>query len=128
MVAGNIQKSQQLRRWTSRLPSPPSSPLPTSKDDDPQVEEISLTEAERRLSEHIKVRQIGNSSEGIIDLVRHTPTGELSVFKKSHSKWRMPPVNIDLCEEARKIRKLHRIAVHENIVWANFGMKLSDDS
>lgn len=125
----NLHRPQpQPDRESASLPPLPSSSPVTGGDEDPQYQPTPEEAEHRFLSEYTHVRQIGNSSEGIIDLKHHTPSGELKVFKRSHSKWHMPPVNIDLTKEARKIRKLQDIAVHDNIVKADFGKTLLDGS
>lgn len=125
----NLRRPQpQTDRNSASLPALPSSPPRTGEGGGSQAQPTAEEVERQLLDEYTQVRQIGNSSEGIIDLKHHTPSGQFKVFKRSHSKWHVPPVNIDLTLEARKIRKLHDIAMHDNIVKADFGKTLLDGS
>lgn len=103
-------------------------PLPLDDKEEPLQDQTQATADQRRLNEYSFFRQIGDSSEGVVHLMHHEPSGELRVFKRSHGKWHLAPAKTDLCEEARKLQELRDVDRHENIVSVFWGMTLPEEN
>lgn len=78
-----------------------------------------------------KVREIGCSTEGIVDLMRHRPTGQLQVFKRSfpnNMNRKGKKVYANLFDEADIVIGLMDAAerCHENIIKIFFAERIRD--